>query len=541
MALRRCLWITAACIGVTLLAASCASTDSTAPQVGDTTTTGKPKPGGRLAYGIEADPNGLDPVRNAWDPVGLLVANAIFDTWAAYDPSGQAQPYLAKKFEHNDDYTVWTIFLRDGVRFHDGEKLDADAGVKMTNAIRTSLVTGQAAVDITDVQKIDDLSFKIIMQKPWASFPAILTTQGGYVAAPAQLDDPSGFLHPIGTGPFKIDTWNPGKILRVTKNKDYWRKGLPYLDNVEFDIVDDGQTRIEGLKNGAVDVIHATNLADTTQLDRLGQSKTSNVNVVHDKGPTESLFVLFNCAVKPLDDVRVRQAIAYATDVDALAQANNWPKDRLTDSPFATDSPWYTKTDPPHNNLDKARALVAQYEAEHGRGSVKFKLSGPFETGLLQQLSDMWGRAGIHVTIDVVDIKKIVLLAVSGNYDVILFRYFAAVDPDNLWHFWSSTTTKPPGSIGLNLARLADPKVDAAIDTGRANPDPAARKQAYDDVQKRFAELVPYIWLYRTDWVIAANTKVHDVQNVTLPDGKPALPFIAGIHRLTETWIDTSS
>jgi peptide/nickel transport system substrate-binding protein len=134
-----------------------------------------------------------------------------------------------------------------------------------------------------------------------------------------------------------------------------------------------------------------------------------------------------------------------------------------------------------------------------------------------------------------------VLLAVGGNYDATLFRYFAAPDPDVLWHFFDSATIRPVGQISLNFTHLADQQIDDALAAGRASADPAVRKPAYATVQRRFAELVPYIWLYRVDWVIASSSKVHNAQNVTLPDGQPALPFIAGTHRITETWIESSN
>src|SRR4051812_44030244 len=86
-----------------------------------------PPPGGLLAYGVETDPNGLDATRNAWDPVGLLVANTLFDTWAEFDANGVPQPYLAQSWDHDKDFKSWTLHLRPGITFSNGQKLDADA------------------------------------------------------------------------------------------------------------------------------------------------------------------------------------------------------------------------------------------------------------------------------------------------------------------------------------------------------------------------------------------------------------------------------
>lgn len=518
------------------LAAGCGNkTDATQnPGAPVTTEPPKPVPGGKIVYGIEADPNGLDATRNAWDPSGLLVADAIFDTLSAIDADGITQPYLAKSFDHNDAYTEWTVNLREGVKFHDDTPFDGAAGVKFFKALMASAITGPPTKYIESVSSPSPLSVTVKMNRPWASFPSVLIGQGGYVLAPKQIDDPEGPLHPIGTGPFKLRDWQVGKQVSLVKNPSYWRTGLPYLDAIDFKVVEDGDDRVAQLQNGSLDVAHASNISETTKLDAL--PKTGNIVVTHDPGPTEGTFVMFNTQKAPFDDVRVRQAVAYATDLKALAAANGWPEDRLADGPFAPNYPWYAKTDFPRNDLDKAKKLVDEYEAE--KGPIKFELSGPFEIALLQQLSDQWTKAGIESTVSVLDFKTNVLYAVTGNFQALLFRYFAASDPDALWHFWTKETVAPAPGISLNFAHLADDQIEEGLTTGRGSADPETRKKAYAKVQQRFTDLVPYVWLYRTDWVIAANSKVHNVKNVTLPDGQAASPYIAGVHRVTETWID---
>ncbi len=539
--MRALVWRVAAVTTLIVLAfTACAQT---APS-GDVTSPGAapaggPHSGGLLAYGVETDPNGLDATRNAWDPVGLLVANTLFDTWAEFDANGVPQPYLAESWDHNKDFTRWTLRLRPGITFSDGEKLDADAAVKMTNAVRASAVTGRAAANIAAVAKVDDLTIVATMAKPWASFPALLTGQGGYVMAPKQLDDPSGFLHPIGTGPFVLRTWDSENVISVARNPRYWRHDergvqLPYLDGVDFHIIPDGQKRIADLRSGTIDATSVTNASDVQAMGALDGDRS--FTIAHDDGPTDTTFIMLNTSQAPLDDVRVRRAIAYATDVDALAEQNHWPKDRLADSPFAKGSTWYADTGFPRYDLAKAKELVGEYEAEHG--PIHLSLNGSFETALLQQLSDQWAQAGITATIAIADFKKSVILAVAGTYEADFFHYFGTADPDTLWHFWSSSTAMPNGQISLNFTRLGDPEIDQAIDEGRASPDPAVRKDAYRRVQQRFTDLVPYVWLYHMEWLLATRTGLHDVRNVTLPGGSPAADFDSGTHRLTETWIE---
>ena len=529
--LTRC---TAAAVAVVFAALACRAPEQSSPAT-DATRASNPSHGGAIVYDLEADPTGLDPTRNAWDPSSLHVAEAIFDTWAAFDAGGGVRPYLAERIDHDADFTHWSVRIRSGVSFHDGTRLDADAGMRMTNALRASLVTGQAATYITAVDKVDDLTVRLTMKAPWASFPALLTGQGGYVIAPAQLDDPEGPLHPIGTGPFQLVSWDrDAHVLTLRRNPVYWRAGLPYLDGVTFHAETDPLTRINRLQARAADVSTASFPADVRRLE--ASADAAHLTVAHDGGATETEFVMFNTAHAPLDDVRVRRALAYATDRDALAAAEAWSKDRLTTGPFAPGTRWRVDTAFPGYDPKRARALVQDYERDHG--PIHFALSAGIEPAVLQTLAAQWAAVGITADVVQLDFTKGVLLAVGGNYDAILFRYFAAVDPDTLWHFWSGETIRPPGQISLNLARYGDAEIDRAIDTARASPDPATRATAYATVQRRFADQVPYLWLYRTDWVIATGRHVHDARNVTLPDGSAAMPFVAGVHRLTETWVD---
>src|SRR5690349_3853375 len=127
----------AAALFAAVLAAGCTVKETAGPS---DTKAETPVDGGAIVYGYDSDPNGLSSVANAWDQSGLLVANALFDTLAAYDATGTPQPYLAQSFEHNSSYTQWTVHVRPGVRFHDGTLFDADAGLKMVEALRKSPV-----------------------------------------------------------------------------------------------------------------------------------------------------------------------------------------------------------------------------------------------------------------------------------------------------------------------------------------------------------------------------------------------------------------
>jgi len=158
---------------------------------------------------------------------------------------------------------------------------------------------------------------------------------------------------------------------------------------------------------------------------------------------------------------------------------------------------------------------------------------------VLQQVSDQWAAAGIKTTVKIADARATVLNAVFGQYDAIFFSYFATVDPDENYYFWSGKNAAPAGAFSVNFSRLADPQLDAALDLAHGTVDIDTRKQAYKTVQERFADQVPYVWLYQLDWIIATHANVKQARFVTTPDGQPAIPYIDGVFSLTETYIAT--
>jgi peptide/nickel transport system substrate-binding protein len=530
---------------LSLSTASCRSTqsDAVAADPGEAApATATPEPGGRLVYGIESDPNGLDPTRNAFDPVGIQLANALYDPISAFDKNGNVQPYLARAFEPSSDFKTWKVHLRDGIRFHDGVVLDAEAALSWVEAVRSSAITKEAARYITEVTADGDLTIVVTMSRPWATFPALLTGQGGYVMSPNQVTDMLGHSRPVGTGPFKLDRWDKNVRISMVKNPDYWREGLPYLDAVDFDIEPDGIARLNGLTRGTIDVTSVTNVGDVRELKRMiGQREAANLdplNVEHDTSAKDKSVIVFNTMKAPFDDIRARQAVAHATDVKALAGAAGWSDESLATGPFEQGSPYYVPTEPPGYDLAKAKQLVKEYEAAHKK-PLSFEVIGLVQIEVLQLLVAQWSEAGITAKLSVTSFMEGIPRAVGGMYDAIQFRYFAAEDPDILWHFFVSETIKGINDFSLNFTRFGDEEIDKALEAGRATNDPAVRKEAYAAVQRRFAETTPYLWLAANDWYIVSAPRVRDARNVTMPDeGLPALPLMTGTHRLTETWIE---
>ena len=507
--------------------------------------TGAPKKGGKLVYAAESDTDGFDPTTGRWEGTTLTMAGTVYDPLAAYDAEGRAHPYLAEAFEPSADFRTWTIRLRPDVQFTNGEKLDADALVLFLRKLRSSPLTGQAAEPMDPANpatKVDDRTVKVNMTTPWAVFPSALTGQGGSIPAPALLNEPDAQVrndNPIGTGPFKIKEWVKGTKFVATRNPTYWRDGLPYLDEVEFRFIPDNKVRDDALEAGDVNMELTTYASSQKRLSELAAQ--GRVQTVRDDGPRQPLFLMFNMDKPPLDDQRVRQAVARAIDVDRyIAVSGDDPSWRIKDSPIDPKSRWYASSDYPGYDPAKAKQLVEEVKAD--KGPITFTVSTTDTTenqAIGQEFVRMLQEVGIDATLEAIPQGSYPTKMVFGQYDVAFVRLFGSPDPDSDYHWFISRNAVKPGEgrLGLNLARVRDPQVDEALDTGRGTTDDATRKAAYATFQQRLSAIVPYVWLTQSVKMIGADVRVRGITNGPLPDGTPSMPITNGVTRLTETWM----
>jgi ABC-type transport system substrate-binding protein len=496
----------------------------------------RPRLGGTLTFAIEAEVAGFDPRLSAWDSPGLLCAKAIYDTLCVQAADGSIVPNLARSVTPNTDYTEWTISLRPGIRFHDGSPLDASTVKVNLDGYARSPLTGPYLLNMIGTRVIDPLTVVVSMYTPWVPFPSYLTGHVGYMAGLKQLGDSSGKTLPIGTGPFVYKEWLPGDHFTAVRNPNYWRTGLPYLDSITFKPIPDSATRGNGLLAGDVDIMHSSDAQSVVDFrNRNGYNQFNDLDAV--VGEPDQNCILLNTAVPPLNDVVVRQALAYATDrrkaVETLYHGITTP----SDGPYTPGSPYYGPTGYPSYDLEKAKSLVAQYQKERGPISFQFlTVNNAAARARNELLQAMWKEAGIQTEIVEVDQSVLVFDAIVGTYQAEGWRQFNCADPDANYAWWSSTTAAPVGKQALNFPRIRDPQLDAGLEAGRTQVDPVVRAAAYRLVAARFGALVPYIWLAPSVWIVAAHGSVGGLGRTTVPDGDRANFMNAGVMSTAELW-----
>ena len=497
------------------------------------TSTGQPKAGGTLNWGMWSEVDGFDPAQNHWDATGLIYAHTFYDSLGILMPDGTVAPYLAKSIDHNADYTEWRITARDGVTFHDGEKFNGDAIMVNINTMRQSALAGPALTNVADVKvdPADPMTAVVTMKSPWVPFDTYLTGgiggQMAYMVSPKAIKAKSVPKHPVGTGPFVFESWTPGDKLVAKKNPNYWQQGKPYLDGIVFKPIADSQQRGNSLKAGNVDMIMVTsaqNVLDFKGDKNFSYQDSSQVKVLGEQSP---IFYQINCLSDPLKDVRLRQALAYATDQEKLIKIGRLGVGTAPiNGPFTQDSPYYTDTGyPTKPDTAKSKQLIAAWSKDNGGKKPAFHLgttNDPEVIKIVTLTQAMWQDVGFDVTIDQVEQAQYITNCLVGKYDCYIWTQFAAADPDANYIWWSTKTVGGIGSLSLNFARNSDDQIEADLEKGRTSTDPKARAAAYQDISKRFAQDFPYIWYGFSPGGLAASPKVQDWAKLVTPDGKEA-------------------
>jgi ABC-type transport system substrate-binding protein len=502
---------------------------------------GEPQPGGSIVYGLAAETNGWDPTLSQWGPWGLTVAKTFFDTLTVFDEDGNIHPYLAESFTPNEGFTSWDIKLRPGVTFHNGEELTAEVLKANWDFYTESPLVGRIFEEIESTEIVDDLTMRANLTQKWVNFPEAWTTQIGVVMATEMIeaDNATRAQNPIGTGPFVFESWEQDNSLKVIRNDDYWRAGLPYLDSIEFRPLVDPTSRASALRSGEVSL---------AQLEEPPEQRAfvDDPNFVvwqDDTAETAESFVMLNTLQPPLDDIRVRRALALATDKDTVNLTISDGEREVANGPYRPTSPWYTETDYPQFDQAAAQALVDEYEAEEGpiEFTLEVGVSGTLGAQTAQLLQEQWRAVGIEAQVGSSEISTMITSIVGGNYDAVVWRQFDSPTPLQETVWWHEEGAPDIGEVGLNFARNRNAELSEALDRSRTQEDDQARQADFAFAQEQLAADIPYIWITHIESAIVASAAVKDVFYSTVPDtGERVMSLHNSSHLLSEVWLDQS-
>ena len=489
-------------------------------------TQGTPKTGGAAIVGVAAETDSLNPYVGQWSNSSYLVANAMIEPLAAIDDKGIAKPYLAESIQPAGDFMSWTITLRPGVTFHDDTPLDASALKRNLETGRKSGLTAQAFNLITSIDTVGSLQVKVNMSKPWATFPASLAMQSGYVVAPAMLDDPAAAnAKPVGTGPFVYQDRQRDAYTKTKKNTSYWRKddagvAMPYLESVEFRVLADASSRSNALAAGDIDAMEV--LTPDAYRQAAAAASRGEVQMITNVGwETDETVFAMNTAKEPFDDLGARQAVQYATDQKKLSEQAYQSAFPGSWGMFEEGSPYYISPESagyPKPDLAKAKDLAAEYQRTHGK-KLEFTALVPPDPQYLaiaQSLKSQLEEAGIVANLQAIEQTQLIRTVIAtGDYQAAGFVLRGSPSPDQSYVFIA--TKANPSGLSLNFSRLDDPEIVAGMDAFRAASTPDARVEAIATVQKRLAADVPMVFLVNARTGFVASNSLRGLKGTTFP------------------------
>ncbi|MBM4466958.1 MAG: ABC transporter substrate-binding protein [Chloroflexi bacterium] len=482
-----------------------------------------PKPKGTLVRALSTYPNSLDLPQCA-ERNASTTAWHMHDSLVWLNDEGIIEPALAESWEVSEDGTEYIFHLRKGVTFHNGEPFNADAVVfswqrGKDGGFEYSNLWQRAQ----SVEKIDDYTVKITTEKPDALFLPIMADSWGMIPPKyfAEVGQKGFEEHPIGTGPFTFVEWIKGDRIVMKANPNYWREGVPKIETLIFRPVPESATRVAAIQTGEVDIVHRLSAEEAKSLLGVPEVHVINYPV------TRIYYVAFNNLTtgvgQPTEDPRVRQAMNYAVDVDAIIDAlfDGFAKPAI--GYVATGELGYDNAKPFGYDPDKARELLA--EAGYPDG---FEMDMACPAGAYTHFEEVCeaivgylGEVGIKVNLEIME---------SGHYwDLEANKELPPLFGDS----WSSALGEGyPRLIGAldgwDAAYSAwfDEKIDAMLDKIAVTVDQEARAELYKELQKYMRENPPFIYLYEPMTFEAVRTQVQNYK-----------PRSAETYFLYNTWV----
>lgn len=550
-----------------LVAAACGGSDDGGGENADENPRGElsgdpddgvePQRGGSLVFAREAETS------SPWTPSAMIcdvachqAIKGIYDTLVWPDAEGVPHGMLLESFEPNADFTEWTLTPREGIQFHDGTPWDVDALATHFETMRASILVGNVFNDIQD-QQIQGDSLVLTMRNPWIKFPLFLAGQPGYVASPTWLaavaDGSASEAEPVGSGPFEFASYSPGDSFRMTRNENYWLiapdgEPYPYLDEIEFLVQAENQTRDNAIISGDIDITHMDSGDSIERLRQEADNGTINLFEIDQRQETGYVLINVGNPDAAVSDVRVRQAMAYAFDHVVENQSRNAGIFEIANGPFSPGSIGYLEdTGFPEFDLDAATALIDEYEADTGQeAEIAYKTTtDPFNLQTAELYRGFWEAAGMTVTLDQIEQGEFISQALVGNFEAFGWRNHGGFDPDTQEVWWTGENAAPAGEIGLNFGRIDDEVINENLDIVRESQDQAERQAAAEEINRRFGEQVYNIWTNWVIWAIPYQDRVHGVQTpVVMPDGTEStvtgIGFTGAIN-LQQLWVDDAA
>ncbi|MCF8173542.1 MAG: ABC transporter substrate-binding protein [Candidatus Methylopumilus sp.] len=478
---------------------------------------------GTLKFVLSPEPPFLLTAINTALQMGM-VTSKVMEGLLYLDNELKPQPLLAQAWDISPDGLTYTFKLRPNVKWHDGQPFtSADVSYTILEVLKKVHPRGRSAfAKVTAVETPDPLTAVIKLSQPAPPMLTALASSYESPMVPKHLfagTDPSAnpyISKPVGTGPFVFKEWKKGDYILLEKNADYWQAGKPSLQRIVFRIISDASARAASFETGEGH-IGGLSPVPLTDMPRIAKNPALSIETRGYAYMSPYMLMEVNLRKPPLNDVRVRQAIAHAIDRARMTQVVWLGYGQPAVSPIPSQVTTFHSTDLPKYefNIDKAKKLLDDAGLKPGANGMRFKITHDFipfgseyqRTGefIKQQLN----RVGIDVELRSQDLPSFLRRAYTEyDFDTTSLYYGAFADPTQGVQrlYWSKAIQK--GVVFTNNTGYNSPEMDRLLEGAQGENDPVKRKALYLDMQRLAMTDLPVIPLMETRFLTISSSKL---------------------------------
>ena len=468
-----------------------------------------------LRIGLAEDPDELDPTR-ARTYVGRIVFASLCDKLFDIDEKLNLVPQLALSQQTSADGLSVTLKLRPGVKFHDGEPMDAaavkyslDRHLNLKGSFRRAEISQVAAVDV-----VDPLTVRLNLKTPFAPLLAQLTDRAGMMVSPKAaeaLGERFGTA-PVCAGPYRFVERVAQDRIVVERFADYWDKGRVHVDRIIYRSIQDSTVRLANLKSGQLDLLERLLATDVPEVRKDSRLRLATGTELGYQGITINLNN-GDKANHPLGkDARVRKALELAIDRDAINQVVFNGLQTVNNQWVSPSNPYYQASLPtPKRDLTRARALIKEAGVKTPIVVDFMVPNNPETRAVAEVMQSMAAEAGFDLKIRVTEFATSLNEAEKGNFQLYMLAWSGRTDPDG--NIFSFASCKGP----LNYGRFCDAGMDGLLEKARTVTDINERKSLYQQVAQKWLNDGSVLYLYHRALLFAHSPRLDGFK--VMPDG----------------------
>ncbi|MGG0031996.1 nickel ABC transporter substrate-binding protein [Priestia megaterium] len=476
---------------------------------------------------------------HVYNPSQLFAQSMVYEPLVSYQAGGKIKPNLAKSWEISEDGKVYTFHLREGVKFSDGTDFNAEIVKKNFDTILNNKELHSWLGFITKIAQtevVDKNTFKLTLTEPY--YPTIQELAVvrpvrflGEAGFPKDGDTSKGIVKPVGTGPWILEKYKADEYAIYKRNENYWGE-IPKVEKIKVKVIPDAETRVLAFEKGDLDMIYGEGVVS---LDTFKQLKSTGKYETRVSEPIATRQLVMNTKTEQLSDERVRQALHYGFNKEALVKGVTSGLEEKADHILPTNLPYTKDVDVKlvKYNLEKAKALLDKAGWKLPKGKTVREKDGKLleidlmydsaesiQKAMAETLQSEWAEIGVKLNIEGVELPDQVQRFKDNKFDINFYSNFGApYDPHTFLNIVSSK------GYGFNEAISAYPNKDELIKQMAKVPqttDEKERQQLYSSILKSIQDqgaIIPISYMKKT----AIYQK--NVTNFNFPANRDENPF----------------